>query len=174
MSIGLMHNHRDWAIAKQEIYDACNWDCSIPIIDAESKEYAACSFTLNNRPVLYREAKITPTKIGLFVTIWKRLNNGPTSPYNEADVVDFFIITTREKNRLGQFIFPKSILIAKGILSTPSKEGKRGFRVYPPWCETISEQAQATQKWQSTFFIDILPNLQSNLVRAKTLLPIIS
>ena len=55
-------------------------------------------------------------------------------------------------NQLGQFVFPKSVLIAKGIISTTTKEGKRGFRVYPSWDVAKSKQAIKTQQWQLDYF----------------------
>ncbi len=54
----------------------------------------------------------------------------------------------------GQFIFPKSILLVKGILSDGEKDGKRGFRVYPPWDKAVNKQAKQTQQWQLQYFTD--------------------
>jgi hypothetical protein len=170
MSIEAIFKPTDWAIAKREIYDACGWSCSTPIADAEGKAYDACTFSLNGASVLYRKAKITPTKVGLFVTLWKRIGNGPTQPYNQKDGIDLVVISTREGDHLGQFIFPKSILTSKGFLTTESKDGKRGFRVYPPWCITTNTQAIATQKWQSAFFITILSGHQTDFEQAKKLM----
>ncbi len=71
--------------------------------------------------------------------------------------------------QLGQFIFPKSVLCQQGILTVNDKEGKRGFRVYPPWDNTINKQAIKTQKWQLNYFLD-LSNFQSDtLEKAKAL-----
>ena len=101
---------------------------------------------------IVREAKITPKKIGQFVSIWKRNNEGITGPRHVNDDFEFLIIhCTAGKNR-GQFIFPKSILIEKEIISTTEKEGKRGFRVYPPWDEPQSKQAIKTKACQVKFF----------------------
>src|SRR5258708_5952015 len=91
------------------------------------------SFNLNGFFIRFRVAKITPTKIGQFVTLWKRIGNGPTQPYDTSDTVDFFIISTRKDDHFGQFVFPKSVLSEQGILSINGKGGKRGIRVYPPW-----------------------------------------
>jgi hypothetical protein len=46
------------------------------MLERESLEYAACSFKLNSMSVKFRVAKITPTKIGQFVTLWKRVSKG--------------------------------------------------------------------------------------------------
>jgi len=42
----------------------------------KSVEYEACIFRLNDFFVRFGVSKITPTKIGQFVTLWKRTDNG--------------------------------------------------------------------------------------------------
>ncbi|WP_020531522.1 MepB family protein [Flexithrix dorotheae] len=124
------------------------------IIEQESREYEALNFELKGFKILYRKAKITPTKAGQFVTLWKRTENGPIAPYHLNEHFDFVIIATRKNDSHGLFLFPKSILVKQGIISTPAKEGKRGFRVYPPWDITTNKQAQKTQEWQLQHFVD--------------------
>lgn len=124
-------------------------------LEAESIEYDACSFMLNNLRVIYRSSKITPKKIGQFVTFWKRNKEEVTAPLHETDVLDFYVINVRKNKRFGQFVFPKSILISKGILSTDEKDGKRGFRVYPSWDVAINKQAIKTQIWQLDYFYEV-------------------
>ena len=68
------------------------------------------------------------------------------------------IISVRKENNFGQFIFPKAVLLEKGIFSTSTKEGKRATRVYPPWDVTTSKQAQKTQTWQMNYFLEISKN----------------
>lgn len=147
--------HHDLLAAKELIYDKFNYECSLPIKEAESSEYGAYTFEINTLSVTFRVAKITPTKIGQFVTLWKRIDKGPIQPFDFADSIDLFIISTRKENRFGQFIFPKSVLCEQGIVSTNNKEGKRAIRVYPPWDVTLSKQAQKTQKWQLDYFLEI-------------------
>ncbi|UXP31235.1 MepB family protein [Reichenbachiella agarivorans] len=127
-------------------------------LESESQEYNACRFELNDKKVVYRSAKITPTKTGQFVTLWKRDPKGSIQPLDGSDTLDLIIILTKKDKNLGLFIFSKSILIEKGILNTPNKGGKRGFRVYPSWDKTTNRQAQRSQDWQSDYFIqfDIL------------------
>ena len=43
----------------------------------------------------------------------------------------------------------------KGRFSTKQRDGKRGFRVYPPWDEASNNQAKKTQEWQLNYFLDI-------------------
>lgn len=72
-----------------------------------------------------------------------------------SDELDFLVITARDRDHFGQFIFPKSVLGDKGVLTKNQKEGKRGIRVYPPWDFVSSEQAKKTQRWQIKYFLTI-------------------
>ncbi|MES2576127.1 MAG: MepB family protein [Bacteroidota bacterium] len=158
---------------KELVFDKCGFDLRNLEIEKESTEYCACKFDLDTIKILFRLAKITPTKIGQFVTFWKRSENGPIEPYAVSDEIDFFIINTKSNDKFGQFIFPKSVLCQQGIISTNLKEGKRGIRVYPPWDLTVSKQAQKNQKWQLEYFLEIPLNKSVNLDRAKQLYAII-
>ncbi|MDW3194291.1 MAG: MepB family protein [Cytophagales bacterium] len=140
---------------KTEIYDKCSFEISDFKTETESKEYNACRFKLNGLYILSRNAKITPKKTGQFVTCWKRNKNGITEPYNENDPIDYYAINVKTEKEFGQFVFPKSELIKKGIISTKNKEGKRGFRVYPIWDIVKNKQAERTQKWQLNYFYQI-------------------
>jgi hypothetical protein len=140
---------------KELVYDTCNLEFSNLVIDSESAEYQACSFKLNLFEIIHRFSKITPTKIGQFVTIWKRNNKGITAPIDCSDNFDFIIITSTSSENLGQFVFPKALLIEKGIISYNSTSGKRGIRVYPPWDIPTSKQAKKTQIWQTKYFYSI-------------------
>ena len=147
--------HSDLTIAKKLVYDKCGFELTNPKIHSESIEYGACSFELDGKVIQHRASKITPTKTGQFVTIWKRNKNGITEPFCISDTIDFIIITARSGNNLGQFIFPKNVLANKGIITQNGKEGKRGIRVYPPWDLITNKQAEKTQNWQILYFITI-------------------
>jgi hypothetical protein len=103
----------------------------------------------------FRKAKITPKKIGQFVTLWRRNEEGVTEPFSENDNVDFYIIFAEEGDRRGIFLFSKIVLIQMQILSTSTKEGKRGFRVYPIWSKPENLQAKNTQSWQLKYFVEL-------------------
>ncbi|MGJ4751710.1 MepB family protein [Leptospira kmetyi] len=122
-------------------------------IEKESDDYNAASFVLKDKQVVFRLAKITPKKIGMFVTLWKRNKNGITAPYHKKDKVDLVVIEVRKSNRVGHFVFNKEILIEKGMF-TANKEGKRGFRIYPSWESPSGKQALASQVWQSRYFFE--------------------
>ena len=143
----------------KEIYKKCALEISDFQIEKESAEYDACQFNLNDLKIISRTAKITPKKAGQFVTFWKREINQPIAPFDETDAFDFFVVNIQNENRIGQFVFPKSILIQKGIISTSKKEGKRAFRVYPPWDVTTSKQALQSQKWQMDYFYEITDHI---------------
>lgn len=149
--------HLDLVAANEYVYLPYNLKVSNYLTEPESKEYGAATFLLNELNVKFRVAKITPTKIGQFVTLWKRNENGITQPHDVLDEIDKVIVSVRKENYLGQFVFPKSELVKQGIFSTPEKEGKRGFRVYPPWDLALNKQAQKTQNWQLKFFLEIKP-----------------
>ncbi|MBC7390620.1 MAG: MepB family protein [Opitutaceae bacterium] len=148
---------------KDSIYDKYNLVLTDFNINEESKEYEACSFKLNNKIVQYRTSKITPTKTGQFVSIWKRNKEGITAPFHISDELDFIIITSKDGENLGQFLFPKSVLVEKEIISTNTKEGKRGIRVYPPWDVVTNNQAKKTQAWQIKYFIDLKDDLDKKI-----------
>ncbi len=159
----------DLILAQKQVYTPLKLDVTNIEKEVESAEYEAFTFKINSLYVIYREAKITPTKIGQFVTLWKRKVGQPIEPFHVSDKIDFIIISTRNSNQFGQFIFPKSILIERGIISTENKEGKRAFRVYPPWDLAENKQAQASQKWQLNYFLTILGDENVDIERAKKL-----
>ncbi|MDW7693041.1 MepB family protein [Flammeovirgaceae bacterium SG7u.111] len=138
-----------------KIYDKCSLKIYKLNIESEGKEYDACQFALNEKKIICRSSKITPKKNGQFVTFWKRSEEGITEPFCETDLIDFFVINTKTENRFGQFVFPKTELINRGIISTKMKDGKRGFRVYPKWDKPQNKQAEKTQKWQLNYFFEI-------------------
>lgn len=154
--------------AKELVYDICGFECSEPQPEKESQEYDAFDFKIGESQIKFRSAKITPTKTGQFVTLWKRNTNNIIEPFDYKDDIDFVIVSVQKEDLLGQFIFPKEILLKKGVFTSETKEGIRATRVYPPWDETTSKQAQKTQKWQLDYFLSVSD--KTDLNRAKHLL----
>ena len=162
--------HPDLKTVKELVYDQCNFDFKNPKLNPESIEYGACSFELDRKKIQYRVSKITPTKNGQFVTIWKRNQDAITEPFDVNDEIDFVVITSRSGDNFGQFIFPIKVLADKGIITQNGKSGKRGIRVYPPWDIPQNKQAGKTQNWQLNYFLSIKTDGSTNLGLAKQLL----
>ena len=161
--------HNDLKIVKELVYDKCSFDLTNLKLNSESVEYGACSFVLNGKKIQHRVSKITPTKTGQFVTIWKRNQVGIIEPFDIADDIDFIIITARRGDNFGQFVFPKHVLADKGIITQNGKEGKRGIRVYPPWDIATNNQAVKTQSWQIKYFLTIKNDNTTDLDLTKKL-----
>lgn len=123
--------------------------------DSECEEYFGNNFQLNQFSIKFRKAKITPKKIGQFVTLWTRNpESKQTEPFSSKDPFDFYMIFCDTDYKSGFFFFSQQILVQKNILTTLSKDGKRGFRVYPTWDSPENKQAKKNQNWQKDFFID--------------------
>lgn len=123
--------------------------------DLECEEYFGFNFHLGSAPIKFRKAKITPKKVGQFVTLWRRNAAGITEPFDIKDEFEFYMIYVEKDELQGLFFFPKSALAAKQILINDGMDGKRGFRVYPDWDLPEDKQAAKTQAWQTKFFIDL-------------------
>ncbi|NQZ90439.1 MAG: MepB family protein [Colwellia sp.] len=145
----------------------------------ESSKYEGLVFSLDNKDIVYRKGKVTPDRPGAFLAAWQRpsLDNidGNKPIPLKSDALDYLFIfveehsslTTNELlvNRLkhGMFIFPVSLLIEHGIVSSTKNKGKTGFRVFPPWSDNrgiagtrvFSDSGKKTQRWQLPYFIEI-------------------
>ena len=169
MSKTVQRLHPDFLYAHKMVYQPAGLVCSNVVAQEESQEYGACSVDVNNQRVQFRVAKITPTKIGQFVTFWKRSASGPIAPFDMHDPVDLFVVSVRSKSgHVGQFVFPKSVLCQQGFVSKNDLGGKRAMRVYPSWDQPDSKQALTTQKWQLQYFVEI-DDLDLNVGRIKEL-----
>ncbi|MFE7588557.1 MepB family protein [Kitasatospora sp. NPDC057512] len=161
--------HGDLLAVKASVYDPGGFACSLPVPEPESAEYAACAFTLDGRSVRFRAARTTPTKAGQFVTVWQRSEEGPIRPFDADDGVDLFVVSSRDDDGFGQFVFPREVLCERDIVSRDGAGGKRGFRVYPPWVTTTSRQARSTQAWQVKHFLDLGRDGSADLALADAL-----
>ena len=164
-----MRLNDDLKIIKELVYDKCGFSMTNLKLNSESVEYGACSFEIAGHKIEHRVSKITPTKTGQFVTIWKRNKNGETEPFDVFDAIDYIAITSRSGDNIGQFIFPKSVLAEKGIVSHNGKDGKRGIRVYPSWDKATNRQAEKTQIWQTRYFVTIKSDNSTDLELIKKL-----
>jgi hypothetical protein len=140
---------------KKLVYDKCDFEISNLETETESLDYEAHRFLINNKKIVYRKSKITPTKSGQFVTLWNRNHQTKKiEPFFETNDFDFVVIAVEHNEKFGQFVFPKNVLIAQKIVSTKSKVGKLATRIYAPWDLTKNNQAQKTQSWQSDYFLE--------------------
>lgn len=143
-------------IAIRERYEPAGLVVTESRREAESSEYCACRFDLDGRRVAFRVAKTTPTKIGQFVTIWKRETpEAEIAPLDAADGIDFVIVSVADEANRGQFIFDRQTLVARGVFSVDGRGGKRAIRVYPPWSKPIAKDAVRTQQWQLRRFLSL-------------------
>ena len=121
----------------------------------------------------YRSAKVTPKKIGQFVTLYKRVKDSPILPYDAEDGIDFVVVDVKTKNHSGQFVFPKDVLIENGIFSVKQQGGKRASRLYLPWDLPQSLQAKKSQKWQIHYFKENRPLSKKVYSSKKALMSVI-
>lgn len=122
--------------------------------EEQNAEYEGCTFMLDESTVRFRTAKVTQKKIGQFVAIWEKDEHNKNRPFFYEQSPEFLVVNTFTVEHKGQFVFPKKVLLEKGVLSSKSKKGKMAIRVYPAWDTPASKQAIATQKWQQPFFLD--------------------
>jgi len=146
--------HQDLKLADELAYVPSGMKLESIQIENESQEYGAATFTVMNKKIKFRVAKLTPTKVGHFVAIWKR-ENGITKPHDIKDPYDLFVISVRDKYGFGQFIFNKDALVENKLITSQSTAGKRGVRLYPPWIKTPNKQSKKSQEQQCKNFIQI-------------------
>jgi hypothetical protein len=146
---------REIEILQANIFEKLNIAVLDITKDNECDEYFGYHFKLNQFNIKFRKSKVTPKKIGQFVTLWKRNpETKETEPFEIDDNFDFYIIAAEFNNEYGFFFFPKNILGKNNILRDNTKLGKRGFRVYPDWDIPENQQAKKTKQWQTEFFIN--------------------
>ncbi|HIF9206115.1 TPA: MepB family protein [Photobacterium damselae] len=139
--------------------------------EQESGEYGAVKFTFNGLKCLFRQGKTTPTKVGQFVTLWKReTNKSEIIPFNTYDGIELVFIASFESDNKGFFVFQNELLTNKNIFSHNGREGKRAIRVYAPWIKLTAKQAISTQQWQISVFINLHLDLKGVQSKAKQLI----
>lgn len=133
--------------------------------EKHNQEYEAIRFTINNHTYRSRLAKLTPKKQGYFVVFWEKDSKGKNQPYLYDNSPDKIIISIIDNERKGQFIFPKKVLLEKGILKNTNTKGKMAIRVYPSWETNLNKTAQSTQKWQHQYFFEICNDIDIEKVK---------
>ncbi|BAL88413.1 hypothetical protein AMIS_31930 [Actinoplanes missouriensis 431] len=161
--------HDDLRAAKELVYDPAGLVCSRPVPEPESADYGAHFLRINGSSVRFRTGRTTPTKAGQFVTLWARSESGPIRPLDTTDAVDLVVVSTRDAQQFGHFVFPMEALRERGIVANNGSGGKRGFRIYPPWATTTSRQAANSQSWQLGHFLPVNDGTSLDVNRARAL-----
>ncbi|WP_371356102.1 MepB family protein [Pseudomonas chlororaphis] len=171
----LGHLPNDLIAAIQDVYKPAGMQLTDAALrEAESSEYGASRFGLDGHTIVFRVAKITPTKIGQFVTIWKRSTAGsPIAPLDVGDGVAFVVVSVSDATQCGQFVFDQKILVSKGIMAINGKGGKRAIRVYPPWAKPVAKEAVRTQQWQLRYFLPFEQSGNANSVKVRQLFAVV-
>lgn len=102
-----------------------------------------------------RTARVTPTKPGAFVAVWRRAQDGNTEPFSSSDECEGLMVFVRDGSKFGVFTFSREHLVELGVVQSTRAPGKRGFRVYPSWCANLNEQATRAQRAQASAFADL-------------------
>lgn len=129
-----------------------NQRIEISSYDNLNSDYDGFNFKYNDKIIKVRTAKKTPKKSGYFTVIWIKDKNMKNCPYSENDLFDYLAVVINNQDQKGLFLFPKKVLIDKGILSSSKHKGKMGFRVYTPWDTCLNTTARRTYSWQVNYF----------------------
>ncbi len=165
------HLPHDLLNAIRNAYEPAGMNITTPARrEAESSEYGACRLAIDGRAIVFRVAKTTPTKLGQFVTLWKR-PGVEIAPLDSDDGVAFVVVSVSDAAHHGQFVFAQKTLVEKGVMSRAGKGGKRAIRVYPPWSKPVVQEAIRTQKWQLQYFLPLLFDRNSDPPRVRKLFP---
>ena len=170
----LGHIPNDLIAAIQDVYMPAGMQLTdLPLREAESAEYGATRFSLNGHTIVFRVAKTTPTKIGQFVTLWKRPTpSSSIAPLDINDGIDFVVVSVCDATHRGQFVFDHKILTSKGITAINGEGGKRAMRVYPPWVKPIAKEAVRTQRWQLRYFLSLDQSASADCAQVRRLFEI--
>lgn len=119
-----------------------------------NQDYEALTFSFKEETYQSRLAKKTPTKSGYFVTCWTKDEDNYNRPYKIEEFADYLIVAVIDDELNDYFLFPRELLVEKGILASSKYQGKMAFRVYPKWCNQLNKTAGQTQKWQCKYFFE--------------------
>ncbi|WP_208559101.1 MepB family protein [Marinilactibacillus kalidii] len=143
------------ALIKQQLLKIGHGDLTNITYETQNAEYEGICFNVGQYLYRSRLAKRTPKKAGYFVAFWEKDSNSKNQPYVFQDSPDKLIVSIVDKEKIGQFIFPKAVLHEQGILKSETSKGKMAIRIYPTWEKDLNPSATKTKKWQSAYFIDL-------------------
>ncbi|TLQ08431.1 MepB protein [Marinilactibacillus psychrotolerans] len=142
-------------LIKEVVVAIGNHEMDDLIQEEQNSEYEGVRFNLLNQTYRSRLAKSTSKKQGYFVVFWEKDNMDKNQPFTYLSSPDRVIVTVMDNEKIGQFIFPKTVLHKQGILSSEISKGKMAIRVYPSWISNLNPSAAKTQKWQVEYFVDL-------------------
>lgn len=119
-----------------------------------NQDYEALTFSFKEETYQSRLAKKTPTKSGYFVTCWTKDEDNYNRPYKIEEFADYLIVAVIDDELNGYFLFPRELLVEKGILASSKYQGKMAFRVYPKWCNQLNKTAGQTQSGNVNIFLN--------------------
>lgn len=120
--------------------------------EEQQSDYQAGISEIDGQLWRIRTARITPTKSGGFVAIWRRDTTGTTAPYESEEGFQGVMVFIAEADHFGVFRFTQQHLEHLGVFASASAPGKRGFRVYPSWTTGLKGQAKKSQEAQLPAF----------------------
>ncbi|GAC79081.1 hypothetical protein SAMN04488550_3857 [Gordonia malaquae] len=121
--------------------------------DTSNIDYAGRIARVGREVWRVRTARITPTKPGAFVAVWRRAADGGTEPFPSDEPITGLLVFVEDGDHEGVFAFTLNDLERLKITASPTSPGKRGFRVYPEWVDGLNPQATRTQRAQAAAFI---------------------
>ncbi|WP_226894993.1 MepB family protein [Oceanobacillus oncorhynchi] len=139
----------------KELLSNTNYEITNIVKEPQNMEYEGTTFTIHENMYRSRLAKRTSKKNGYFVVFWEKDANHCNQPYAYSESPDKIMISIIDKDLKGQFIFPKLLLLEKGILRKIDNKGKMAIRVYPTLEKSLNNAAKKTQAWQMPYFIDV-------------------
>lgn len=123
--------------------------------EEQNRDYESGTVALGTETWRLRTARVTPKKSGAFVAVWRRDESGETCPFDADEPVAGVLVFVQDGERFGVFRFSAAHLERLGVTRSAAHPGKRGFRVYPSWCESLAGQAARTQREQSEAFTEL-------------------
>lgn len=126
----------------------------IPVVvspEAQNSDYESGLALIGGQYWHIRTGRNTPNKPGAFVAFWRRDAQGTTEPFSDAEIDAGLLLFVHHQDQRGVFRFTVEHLAQLGS-SRSNGPGKRGFRVYPPWCTALNAQATVTQRAQNPAF----------------------
>lgn len=143
------------AIERYRTLSSDHVDLGSLIAELQNSDYESAQLEINSQLWHIRTARITPNKPGAFLAFWRRALDGTTEPFSDDDECIGLKVFVSEGDRFGVFSFTREHLLSLRVVSTPGALGKRGFRVYPAWCEALNPQASRTQRAQAKAFAEL-------------------